>query len=83
LMIASCCASSCWLIVMASGPSGQSPSSTNKDATDVGVGNPTPIDTNVGSCGTTNGTDDDGTTLTLGKTRKFVFDVWEHFTLEV
>ena len=86
LMIASCCASSCWLIVMASGPSGPSPSSTNKDAIDAGVGNPTiptPTDTNIGSCGTPNGTDDDGTTLTLAKTRKFISDIWEHFTLEV
>ncbi|KAJ8422829.1 hypothetical protein Cgig2_022180 [Carnegiea gigantea] len=73
--------------VMASGPSGPSLSSTNKDAVDVGVRDPTPIntniDTNVGLCGTPNATKDDGTTLTLGKRRKFISGFREYYTLEV
>ena len=43
----------------------------------------TNVGTNVGSCATPNATKDDGMTLTLGKTRKFIYDIWEHYTLEV
>ena len=57
--------------VMANAPSSPCPSSTNKDAAGVGVTDPTPSNTNVdiivGSCGMPNATEDDGTTLTLGK----------------
>ena len=73
---------------MTGGPSEPSPSSTNNiDGVNVVVGDPTPsntnVDTNVDSCGTPNATDDDGTTLTLGRKRKFLSDVWAHFTLEL
>ena len=43
----------------------------------------TNVDTNVGSSGTSNATEDDGMTLTLGRKRKFLSNVWEHYTLEV
>ena len=74
--------------VMASGQFEPSPSSTNnKDGANVIAEDPTPsninVDTNVGSSGTPNTTEDDGTTLTLGRKRKFLSDVWEHYTLEI
>jgi len=63
--------------VIASGLSEPSPCSTNnKDGANAEAKNPTPsntnVDTNVGSCGTPNATDDNGTTLTLGRKRKFL-----------
>jgi len=74
--------------VMASGQFEPSPSSTNnKDGANVIAEDPTPsninVDTNAGSSGMPNATEDDGTTLILGRKRKFIFDVWEHYTLEI
>ena len=71
-----------------SGPPNPSPCSTNKDIQNE---NPTPnantsatnTRTNVDSYGTPNAMEDDGTTLQLGKKKKFVSEVWAHFCLEV
>lgn len=78
---------------MASGPSPSGapnplPCSTNKDiqnenATPNANTNVTNTGTNVDSCGTPNAIEDDGTTLQLGKKRKFVSEVWAHYCLEV
>ena len=71
-----------------SGPPNPSPCSINKDiqnqnSTPNANTNVTNTGTNVDSCGTPNAMEDDGTTLQLGKRRKFISEVWTHYCLQV